>query len=445
MKRLSILLLLVLGVALAAMPHPSAASAGTSPAATPLTQINGLCFAGPFNAVAPCATPSGPAPRAPILPVKNLSVSGPVSAPAGTTQYQLHLTSQLVCFTPSEPIYVYTFGQSEAAALSVEASTPAASGTPRALNFSASPSGFQQDTAQHIVLTPGPDGTANLSLEVFNAAVGQQGLGVAAVWPEEEITRSQVLIQPIAPTPAEGATATPSPTAVATGTPGPTTTPAPAPFTLRACVSPSAITQNSPATLYVQTAPGATCSASLDYANRVQAPTMGGPQVAGADGFAVFPFTPGAAGPATAHVVCTLLGVREQTTATFTAARAPTTTTGSGAGGVAPPTCTASGPGFQANVEVGDQHPKQNTTEVVVGCFFENGAVIPGVPVTFQFRYVDNTSQSCSTFTSFDGSAGCGINIGKAPAGYPVTVTAFFMYAGGTYTATTSFTPVAGS
>lgn len=443
MKRVSILLLLVLGVAIAAMPRTSEASPDAASAATtPATQIAGLCFGGPFNAVAPCPT-AAPAPRAPIIPVKNLSVSGPVAAPAGTTSYQLHLTSQLVCFTPSEPIYVYTFGQSQAAALSVEVPTPSTSGTPQPFTFSTSPSGFEQDNAQHLVLTPGPDGTSNLSLEVFNKAVGNQGLGVAALWPDEQISRSQVLIQPVAGTPGAVATATPAPAATATVTPGPTTTPAPGPFTLRACVSPSAITQNSPATLYVQTAPGATCSASLDYANNVHVPTLGGPQLAGADGFAVFPFTPGAAGPVVAAVTCTLLGVTEKTTATFTAAPAPIVASSGGTSGVAPPACIAPGTGFQANVEVGSQHPAQNTTEVVAGCFFENGLVIPGVPVTFQFSYANNTSQSCSTFTGFDGSASCGINIVKAPAGYPATVTAFFMYAGGTYTATTSFTPVA--
>lgn len=448
MKRVAILLLLALGVVLAALPRPSSAAsdtAGTSPTPTTVatTQINGLCVTGPFNAVAPCVTPTGTVPRAPIVPVKSLAVSAPITAPAGTTRYNLHLTSQLVCFTPTEPIYVYTFGQSDAAALSVVVPTPSTSGTPQPATISSPAPGADANTAQHIVLTPGPGGTSDLSLEVFNAAVGQAGLGVAAAWPEEGIAHSQVLIKPAAPTASPGATATPGPTATVTGTPGPTSTPAPGPFSQRACVSPSTVTQGSPATLYVQTAPGAKCSASVNAAST----TLGGPQIAGADGFAVFPFTPGVAGTSTATVICTFLGVNETSTATFTAARAPVTSSSTGAtgstGGTAPAGCTAPGAGFQANVVVGDTQPKQTASEVVEGCFFDSGAIIPGVPVTFQFRYINNTTQSCSTFTGFDGTASCALSLSKAPAGYPVAVTAFFMYEGATYTATTSFTPVA--
>jgi hypothetical protein len=156
-----------------------------------------------------------------------------------------------------------------------------------------------------------PDfGTATYSVEVFNPAVGPEGLSVSAVWPVEGVTRTVVLVpahpptpngtvQPLPPTntpvpPTTTPTATSTPTG--TTTPVPTNTPTPQPLTASACFEPSilqgAALGGEASSLMALTNPGAQCSAQIAYLDRsTPAGFDGGPVPVGSSGMVQFPFT----------------------------------------------------------------------------------------------------------------------------------------------------------
>src|SRR5947209_6166808 len=104
MRRAAVLVAILLATAAALGPRLSHADVSG-----PITQFNGLCFVGPYTTMVPCTTPGPATPRPLIVPNKGLAVAGPISQTAGTSTYTVDLVSQLVCFTQSEPIEVYTF------------------------------------------------------------------------------------------------------------------------------------------------------------------------------------------------------------------------------------------------------------------------------------------------------------------------------------------------
>jgi hypothetical protein len=179
------------------------------------------------------------------------------------------------------------------------------------------------------------------------------------------------------------------------------------------------------------------------YQNRVVEPSLrGGPQVAGPDGFAVFPFNAsGFSAHATAIVTCTYRGVTETATYPFTVTSPPGRP---GTGAPLPTTCTASGAGVHAGISLRTTAPPQRTFINIIGCFFFNGKPVPGVPATFNLDYVNGTSQPCGpVFTNLNGFAGCFMYIGNPPAGFQATAIVRFFYQNQVYQATENFVPVA--
>jgi hypothetical protein len=114
---------------------------------------------------------------------KSVSVSAPVAGPAGTgtTTYTVTLTANDVCGRPltGEPVQVYAVGNAGAVVLA-----PMFGGT-----------ALSPTNAQVILGTGGaPAGTATLSLEILNAALGNSGLLIKAVFPLEGIERFVTVI-----------------------------------------------------------------------------------------------------------------------------------------------------------------------------------------------------------------------------------------------------------
>src|SRR5947209_20519983 len=91
MRRGAIFLMILAAGLVALGPHKSSADTSSGGVV-----FNGACFNGPYNTF---GCPPTPVPvRVPILPNKNLSVSGPVAEPAGTSRYTINIASQLVGF-----------------------------------------------------------------------------------------------------------------------------------------------------------------------------------------------------------------------------------------------------------------------------------------------------------------------------------------------------------
>lgn len=350
MKRLAVALLLVLAL-MSTRARSHAQTAGP-----PI-----YCYNTPTYTYVPC-TPTAAPTAPPITPDKALDVSGPVQENPEISQYLLTITSRLACFPLQEPVDVFTVGNVGEAVLS-----PA---TPGSIPIQ------KPDTYQ---LSVDPlTGQAELSLEVWGRAVGPQGLGVKAFWPEENVDRVAQILAPPAPTPtatripgtpnsaippppttttsAEQARferqmgrlapllqqdETSTPTATATSSPStPTATPASgAGFFVRACVTPNPTAGAPQATVWAQSVPGAVCSAAVRFSNGTTAPDLASLQqtipdttVAGA----VFDIPGGVTG-GTATVTCSYAGYNDTASADFTVSAAPPTPTSTA---VSAPTAT---------------------------------------------------------------------------------------------------------
>jgi hypothetical protein len=121
--------------------------------------------------------------------LKDVKVTGPTAGPEGTSAYVVTITALDVCGNPisGEPIQVYALGNAGAAVLApVAAGAAASTGTTSAV-VSVIPAG-----------NPGA-GTAILSLEVLNTAIGTQGLVVKVVFTFERIERFQTVISGTTP------------------------------------------------------------------------------------------------------------------------------------------------------------------------------------------------------------------------------------------------------
>jgi hypothetical protein len=111
---------------------------------------------------------------------KTLTVSAGSPGPAGTTSYVVTIKALDVCGNPlfGEPVQVYALGNAGAAVLA-----PVSGGVILSANTTSA------------VLTVDPvTGTATLSLEVLNTAIGTQGLVVKAVFPTEAVERFVTVI-----------------------------------------------------------------------------------------------------------------------------------------------------------------------------------------------------------------------------------------------------------
>jgi len=258
MRRIAVLMLLV-GIAI--LPAATRSTAAPAAPTTPtITTVNGYCFASPYNTFVPC--PVTPTVR-PLIPInKSIQVSGGIAMPAGTTQYNVTITSRHACFSLAEPIDVYALGHPGSAVLSPISPPPPAAST------TGSTASTTVDSAT---------GLATLLLEVLDKAVGPEGVTLKAVWTREQIERFAQVIAAAAPT-ATPTPLTPVPTSTATVTPvgTPTATivptPTPGPFTVSGCVDPNVVSGLSLggdfATLYGQTLPGAVCTAAVEYYKR---------------------------------------------------------------------------------------------------------------------------------------------------------------------------------
>jgi hypothetical protein len=243
-----------------------------------------VCF-DPATYVQAACTPT-PAATAVAIPItKTLNVSAALPTGPGISNYYVTLQSSMACFPLNEPIDVYTFGNTGEAALS-----PATPGT------------FPVQNPDQYRVTPDQFGTAVLSLEVFTAGVGPDGLTVKAIWPQEGVEQIAPVIPGATPGPTdtgtpEPATATPVMSPSPTPTPGPTETATAVPtttrpFFLRTCVSPNPTGTSTQATVYVETLPGATCTASVTFSNGTTAADLADvAQTVGSPGTAGFTFT----------------------------------------------------------------------------------------------------------------------------------------------------------
>jgi hypothetical protein len=111
--------------------------------------------------------------------VKSLSVTPGLAAPAGTgiTNYTVTITASDVCGNPlvGEPVQVFALGNAGAVVLA-----PLGTGT-----------SLGTGTANVVI---GANGTATLSLEVLQSAIGNQGLVIKAVFPMEKVERIVVVV-----------------------------------------------------------------------------------------------------------------------------------------------------------------------------------------------------------------------------------------------------------
>ncbi|HEX8918381.1 MAG TPA: hypothetical protein VF898_07750, partial [Chloroflexota bacterium] len=419
------------------------ATTGPTATATPIqfTTSNGFCLSAPYNQVIPC--PASPVPtRTPVQVTKTLSVSGGTPGPYDTTMYTVTITSSVLCFSLTEPVYLATLGNPDAVAI-----------TPILPNYVA-PGG----NLIPVQLDPAT-GTAVFSLEVFNKVVGPEGLSVKATWPQEGVERVVNLI-PAAPptataTPLPGAsTATPTATAPATpastttGTPGtpaaaatPTATTSSQTFFVRACATPNPVAAGSTATLYAQTLPGATCTARIQYNDGSfpsSADFSGDQQTADTSGFVVYPFTANTtATGGSGKVTCTFNGQTETATATFGVTQPTTAVPGSS--GAAAAIC-GTGSGVQVTAAVSASSIKRGSVVTVFGCITSDGKPLSGVPMTAFFNY-RTAAQSCSGASDATGVASCSESVPADAPTSPATVSVTFSYNGQRYAAATQFTP----
>lgn len=111
--------------------------------------------------------------------VKSLSVTPGPAAPAGTgiTDYTVTITALDICGNPlvGEPVQVFALGNAGAVVLA-----PLGTGT-----------SLGTGTANVVI---GSAGTATLSLEVLQSAIGNQGLVIKAVFPMEKVERIVVVV-----------------------------------------------------------------------------------------------------------------------------------------------------------------------------------------------------------------------------------------------------------
>jgi hypothetical protein len=275
------------------------------PTPTFVPPANDYCPDASGTGYVPCPTtvPSGGVPP----PNKRLDVSAPVAGPNGTTQYTVSVTTQFACFALSEPTNLYALTTAGAAAFTELAPTP---GNPSGQNVS-------------VLVDQNPNsptyGTALLSLEVNNGAIGNNGLAVKAIWPDEQVERFVDLVPPATPT----ATATPypgQPTPTSTPTPEPTSTPTPtaaagstpSSLAVRACVQPSIMNGQTLGgafpTLYGLTSPGATCTAAVLYLDGTSPDKFdGSAQIADSNGGVSYPWAESStSGGGIARISCRL-------------------------------------------------------------------------------------------------------------------------------------------
>jgi hypothetical protein len=206
------------------------------------------------------------------------------------------------------------------------------------------------------------------------------------------------------------------------------------------------------ATLYVQTSPGASCTASLALPGVTG--FNPGPQIALVDGFTVFPFlvnTSATSGTATA--VCTLNGQSITTTTTFTlihflptATPGPTDTptpvpTATGIGSQPQNSACSYGPGVQVGAAVSDPVPQRQEDVTVSGCITKDGKPVFGVPMHVVAHFRDGDQVCDYGVSNAQGVATCLFNTGNTPSDFTVTIDVDFLYQGQHYTASTSFTP----
>lgn len=426
MTRALVVVALLLGIAFGAA-HSSRAD---------VTMQNGACFEAPYNTLVPCISPTSTV--VPPSPVKEMSISAPVTSPDGTTSYLVGITSSLVCFPLTEPVDLFTFGNPNAAAF--HQLLPA--GNPSVLP---NPYRVQVD----------PDtGSALLSLEVFPASLGPGGLTVKAVWPQESVERLIQLAPQATPTdtptplpglpaPTSTPTASPTgtPTATPTGTPAPTAeaTPTPVPgtsFFLRVCITPDPMPQHTRPTLYAQTLPGASCSATVVYSDgSVPADFDTSARITGSGGIQSSSWLEDSrADGGTATVTCTYAGTTLSSSTDFTIMQALDMSFAT-----CPP--DASG-GVEVTAGVSDPNPPPFGTEAVFGCFRLNGQPIIGVPMTATFHFQSGIKHCTGSRDPKTGLAECVRYLGNAPIAIPVTVDLTFVYEGQSYTAQTAFTPL---
>ncbi len=191
------------------------------PLALPTTQltpgvvnISGVCYVVPSYTYSPTCSitplPTATALRPPVLAIKSMYVSGPVSTEGGTIDERtVTVISDIACFSLDEPIDLYTLGNPAASAL--RPLTPANIPTQDKNHYR-----FTVDPATH---------AATFSLETLNSALDSTGLGVKAVWPDEDVEQITTLVAAATATPTATtvpggtSTATPSGTAVPTSTP----------------------------------------------------------------------------------------------------------------------------------------------------------------------------------------------------------------------------------
>ncbi|GAC1327342.1 MAG: hypothetical protein NVSMB22_18810 [Chloroflexota bacterium] len=276
---------------------PTAQSTATpAPTATaspqPTTTFNGLCVTPPYNSISQC--PVSPTPtRALIAPTKTLTIGNGSPGPAGSTNYNVSITSRFACFTLNEPVTVYALTDNPGA-VAITAVHPSVG-----------------SKGSSVSIFPDPvTGTADLALEVFKGLLGPAGLDLKAVWPIEGVERVATVVEP-ATTPAATGTAVPA-------TPGVPAATTPSSFSLRACVDPTPVTTGQGATLYAQTLPGAVCTASVVDPEGKPADFTGAAQTALSDGLVIYPFTAGQTpGQGVAVVQCSLNGQVLRTTVTF--------------------------------------------------------------------------------------------------------------------------------
>ncbi len=392
------------------------------------TGFPGYCLVGPANTLTPCPVTPTPT-RTPITPNKTLSISGAAPGPAGTTSYNVSVTSQFACFALNEPVSLYTLGNPNAAAL-----------TPLYPTFVPS-----QGHAATIQVQTNPNlpnaGTAQLLLEVFPAVVGPEGLDLKAVWSQEGIEQVINVVPPAAtatplpgsPTPTATAAPTAPPTATATSTPNTQ------PLTVRACTDPQVVSGSTLGggsyTLYGQTTPGAVCYPSATDSTVVNANDLTG-QTALSDGLVVFPLTENSPSDyGTATVTCSLNG-QTATGSTYFFILQKGQVQATQAAGCVP----TSNSDVEASVTVSNLTPPQGSSVSIGGCFFANGAGVAGVTMHI-VAHLTTGPVSCSAVTDTSGRATCSVDVDTSDANTPVGVGAYFSYSGTQYFVPAAFTP----
>jgi hypothetical protein len=212
---------------------------------------------------APTSFPS----HSPLIPaVKTLDVGEGTEGPAGLLQVPVTITSQLVCFSLTEPVELYALGTASSSVI-----------------VPISPPGTSSIGSAHVQVDP-DTGQAALQLEVDSSVASISGVDLKAIWPRERVEQIANVLPPATPTdtptvgpgtptntPAPTETPTSSPTPGPSPMPSPTQTPVPPPFGVDVCADPSIIegtTLNAggdSTAIYGLTTPGAVCTAAVTY------------------------------------------------------------------------------------------------------------------------------------------------------------------------------------